>query len=125
MKGVFRLFKRKRHVRRMFAAAFLLIAFIEIGSHVICDSEDIAHFQTLGFCGINHGTTVTIDIPTKQKPRGPSSNLLDEMTIHAVILSDLTAPCCGISYWTSEHVETLARPLSGIYSPPFHPPKLA
>lgn len=115
---------RKRNHRRLLAGVFLLVAFIEIGSHAFADSEDFAHFNTLGFCGINHGAPITIDIPAKQKQRGPSTNLLDEMVIHSVILNDLTSPRCSISYWTSDYVESITRPLSGITDPPFHPPKL-
>lgn len=126
MKRFYRVLKRKRSVRRMLSAAFLIIAFIEIGSHACSDSqEDIAHFETLGFCGINHGTPLTIDVPSKQRQRAPNTNLLDEMIIHSVILNDLTSPRCGISYWTSDYDESLTRLLSGILSPPFHPPKLA
>ena len=111
----------------MLSAAFFVIAFIEIGSHAFLDTEalDPAHFETLGFCGIQHDSPLTLDIPANQKQRGPNSNLLDEMVIHAVILNDLTMPRCGISYWTSEEFESIVRPLSGNLSPPFHPPKLA
>jgi hypothetical protein len=109
----------------MLSAAFLVIAFIEIGSHAFSDDEDLAHFETLGFCGIQHEPPLTLDIPSNQKQRGPNSNLLDEMVIHSVILNDLTLPRCGISYWTSEEFESIVRPLSGNLSLPFHPPKLA
>jgi hypothetical protein len=109
----------------MLSAAFLVIAFVEIGSHAFSDDEDLAHFETLGFCGIQHEPPLQLDIPSNQKQRGPNSNLLDEMVIHSVMLNDLTMPRCGVSYWTSEEFETIARPLSGSLSPPFHPPKLA
>ncbi len=109
----------------MMSAAFLVIAFIEIGSHAFMDSEDLAHFETLGFCGIQHTAPLAVSVPTRQRQRGPNSNLLDEMVIHAVILNDLDTARCGISYWTSEEFESNVRPLSGSLSPPFHPPKLA
>jgi len=115
---------RKRNTRRLLAGAFLLLAMIEVGSHAYADSDDFAHFQTLGFCGINHPPQLAVDIPAKQKQRGPSSDLLDEMMIHAVILNDLSSPGCGISYWTSYYVESIPRPLAGNPSTPFHPPKL-
>jgi hypothetical protein len=124
MKRLFRIIKRKRNLRRVLAVAFILTLFIEIGSHAFSDSEDFAHFQTLGFCGINHAPPLAVDTPAKQKQRGPSSNLLDEMMIHSVMLNDLTSPSCGISYWTSDYVKSVTRPLSGITDPPFHPPKL-
>lgn len=124
MKHFLRLITRKKNRRRLLAGAFLLVAFIEIGSHAFSDSEDFAHFQTLGFCGINHAPPLAVDIPAKQKQRGPSSNLLDEMMIHSVMLNDLTSPGCGISYWTSDYVESITRPLAGNPSTPFHPPKL-
>lgn len=108
----------------MLAGTFLVIAFIEIGSHAFSDSEDLAHFETLGFCGIQHDPAPTVDGPSKQKQRGPNSNLLDEMMIHAAILNDFTTPRCGISYWTSKEYESLVHPLSGNLSLPFHPPKL-
>jgi hypothetical protein len=125
MKRFYRVLRRKRNVRRILAAAFLVIAFIEIGSHVFNDSEDLAHFETLGFCGIQHEPPLAVDSPSRQKQRGPNSNLTDEMVIHAAILNDFAAPRCGISYWTSDHVKSIVRPLFGNLSPPFHPPKLA
>jgi hypothetical protein len=115
---------RKRDRRRLLAAAFLILAMIEIGSHAYSDSGDLAHFQSLGFCGINHPPQLAVDIPAKQKQRGPSSNLLDEMVIHAIILNDISSPSCSVSYWTSEYVESSTRPLAGNPSTPFHPPKL-
>jgi hypothetical protein len=124
MKRLRSIIYRKRNRRRLLAGTFLLIAFIEIGSHGFSDSGDIAHFQTLGFCGINHAPPLAVDIPAKQKHRGPSSNLLDEMVIHAVILNDLSSPRCGISYWTSDFIEAANHPLSAVTDPPFHPPKL-
>src|SRR6478672_2364293 len=100
MKRFFRILRRKRNVRRQMAGVLLLIAFIEIGSHAIMDSQDLDHFQTLGICGLAHNKPLTVDCPTKQKPRGPESNLQDEMMIHAMILNDLTSPRSGISYRT-------------------------
>jgi hypothetical protein len=107
----------------LISAAFLVITFIEISSHAFSDSEDIAHFQALGICGINHGAPITLDVPTKQKQRGPNINPLDEMMTHSVILNDLVAPRRYASYWISDHLGSLTNPLSGLLSPPFHPPK--
>src|SRR5437764_12729143 len=100
MKRYYRFLKRRRNVQRMLAGAFLVLAFVEIGSHAFTDSQDLAHFETLGFCGIQHENLPAVDSPIKHKQRGPESNLLDEMTTHAVILNDLTVPRRGISYWT-------------------------
>src|SRR3954469_22729811 len=125
MKRFYRLLKRKRNVRRMLAAAFVVIAFIEIGSHAFTDTQDIAHFETLGFCGIQHDAPPSVDSPAKQKQRGPNSNLLDEMTTHAVILNHLTFPRTGVSYWTDETTDPILRSLSGSPTIPFHPPKQA
>jgi len=124
MKRLRLLILRKRNRRRLMAAVFFVFALIEIGSHAYADSDDLAHFQTLGFCGINHAPPLAVDIPASQKQRRPSSNLLDEMMIHSIILNDITPPSCGISYWTSDYFESTPRPLSGITNPPFHPPKL-
>jgi hypothetical protein len=124
MKRLHSMVSRKRNRRRLLAGAFLILAFVEIGSHAYSDSGDLTHFQSFGFCGINHAPPVAVDIPAKQKQRGPSSNLLDEMMIHAVILNDLSSPRCGISYWTSDYVESFPHPLAGNPSTPFHPPKL-
>ena len=115
---------RKRNRRRLLAAAFLILAMIEIGSHAYANSDDLAHFQSLGFCGINHPPPLAVDIPAKQRQRGPSSNLLDEMMIHSIILNDLGSPSCAVSYWTSDYVEAITFPLAGSPSTPFHPPKL-
>jgi hypothetical protein len=125
MKRFLRLIRRKRNLRRLMAGAFLIAFFVEIGSHAFIDSYDADHFETLGFCGIQHEAPTAVDVPADHKRRGPESNLMDEMTIHAVILNDLTSPRCGISYWTSEDFEAVIQPLSGSLSPPFHPPKQA
>lgn len=106
------------------AGTFLILAIIEIGSHVYANSDDLAHFETLGFCGINHAPPLAVDIPARQKQRGPSSNLLDEMVIHAVILNDLGSTDRAVSFWTSDYIESVTHPLSGVTHPPFHPPEL-
>jgi hypothetical protein len=115
---------KKRNRRRLMACAFLILAMIEIGSHAFANSDDPTHFQSLGFCGINHAPPLAVDVPARQKQRGPSSNLLDKMVIHAIILNDISSPRCGVSYWKSEYVESITRPLAGSPSTPFHPPKL-
>ena len=125
MKPFYRLIKRRKNVRRLLAGAFIAIAFIEIGLHAFSDSKDLAHFETLGFCGIQHEPPLTADAPTNHKQRGPESNLMDEMTTHAVILNALAVPRAAVSYWTAEEFESIVRPLSGSLSPPFHPPKQA
>jgi len=109
----------------MLAGAFLVLAFVEIGSHAFTDSQDLAHFETLGFCGIQHDNLPAVDSPTKHKQRGPDSNLLDEMTTHAAILTNLTIPRSGISYWTDTGAGSIVRPRSGKLATPFHPPKQA
>jgi hypothetical protein len=125
MRRFYRVVKRKRNVRRILAGAFVLIAFIELGSHAFADSQDIAHFETLGFCGIQHESSLSIDNPAKQKQRNQSSSLLDEMTTHMVVLSALTLPRVSVSYWADDPVETVTHSLSGILATPFHPPKQA
>jgi hypothetical protein len=107
----------------MLGAAFVLIAFIELGSHAFADSQDIAHFETLGFCGIQHGSPLSIDNPAKQKQRNQNSSLLDEMTTHVVVLNALTLPSVSVSYWIDDWVEPVTHSLSGILTTPFHPPK--
>jgi hypothetical protein len=108
----------------MLGGAFLVVAFIEIGSHAFGNPGDLSHFETRGFCGIRHNRQLAVDSSPTQKQRGPSSNLFDELTHHAVILNDLTFPSMSISYWTGESTESVVRPLSGELTPPFHPPKL-
>ena len=125
MKRLYRFALGKLNVRRIFAAAFLVIAFLEIGSHAFTDSQDLAHFDSAGFCGIQHDRPLTLDSTTKHKQRAPESNLLDEMTTHAAILDDLAVPRCGVSCWTDPVADSVIRPLSGNLSTPFHPPKQA
>jgi hypothetical protein len=109
----------------MLACAFVLIAMIELGSHAFADSQDIAHFEQLGFCGIQHESPLSIDNPSKQKQRNQNSSLLDEMTTHVVVLSALTLPRVSVSYWTDEPVESATSALAGNLTTPFHPPKQA
>lgn len=115
---------RKKNRRRLLSAAFLILAMIEIGSHARVGSDDLAHFQNLGFCGINHLPPLAVDIPANQKQRRPSSDLRDELMIHSILLNDLSSPSCGVSYWTSGYFEPSTIPLAGSLSTPFHPPKL-
>ena len=107
----------------MLGIAFVLIVFSEIGSHRINDSEDITHFETLGFCGIQHNLSLAAVGPNKQKQRGPNSDLLDEMTTHAAIPNNLTLLQSRLSYWTDTNPKSNICPLSGNLTTPFHPPK--
>jgi hypothetical protein len=109
----------------MLACAFVLIAFVELGSHAFADSQDIAHFETLGFCGVQHESPLSIDNPAKQKQRNQNSSLLDEMTTHVVVLTALTLPRVSVSYWTAEPVESVTAVLDGSLTTPFHPPRTA
>ena len=124
MDRLYRLIKRKKNVRRLLAAGFLFIAFIEIGSHAFMDSRDPDAIQAMTACSIlPQNTPNKADCPDNQRNRGPESNLMDEMTSHAMILNTMTVPVGGIMYRTGTSVSAVAAPVFRALAPPFHPPE--
>ena len=125
MKSFFRYIKRKRNVRRIAAAAFVLIAVLEMGSHAVIDANTLAVAQGLPGCRVLQNRRTTVDCPDKQKNRGSDSNRMDELTIHAIILNDLTIPTMGTANGSGQSPRNHVYPLTGILAAPFHPPKQA
>ncbi|HTH51363.1 MAG TPA: hypothetical protein VL501_05495 [Pyrinomonadaceae bacterium] len=125
MKVLFRLLKRKSNVRRMLAAAFLFIAFVEMGSHAMIDSQDPNALTEAMACSLAVNMPAKADCPEQRRQRQETKNLLDEMTTHMVVLNSLVVPHSGITYRSLDNYAIAAPPLSRTLAPPFHPPKQA
>jgi hypothetical protein len=123
MKRYCRLFKRKYGVRRFFAGALLLIAFIETASHANVGSHQQAGKDGKAFSDMWHNGHTAADCPFHQKHPGRDSSLKDEITNHVTIAGELTVPLRGALRDEPPiflgNVHTLSRP----FSPPFRPPK--
>lgn len=125
MNRLFRVIKQKRNVRRLLAAGFLLIAFVEMGSHAFMDSRDRDASGALTWCAIFHYTNPGIDCPHKRDHRGPDKSVFDESSHHAVLLTREDLEFAGIAYQTELPAARDAWPLSCSLTPPFYPPKQA
>jgi hypothetical protein len=120
-----RFMRRKRNLRRILAGAFLFIAFVEAGSHAYVDYHRAADATTPNGCRVTENRTTTVDCPDKRKQRSQERNMIDEMTIHAVILNRMSVPTTGRLYDTAVISGSIAGALSGVQDSPFHPPELA
>jgi hypothetical protein len=124
MNRFLRLVKRKKHRRQYIAAAFVIIAFIEMGSHAYTDSHDPAALAALTVCRVEQRTSPVADCPENQKQR-QEKNIMDEMTSHTVLLSGLTLPIRWSTYDTSIVKRAVVHSLFGVLSLPFQPPEQA
>ena len=120
-----RFIRRKRNVRRILAAAFLLIAFIETGSHAYMDYHHAADASLPVGCSFSHNSPTSADCPDKRKQRSQERSMIDEMTIHAVILNGMSMPARGSFFDIAVIYRPVVRPLTGVQDSPFHPPELA
>ena len=109
----------------MLSGAFLLIAFIEMGSHAFMDSQDFAAIDDLTVCRVTQDAFPRSDCPDKRQQRQETKNLLDEMTSHCMILTGMVVPHTGIMYRTISAEPKADYPLARALTPPFHPPKQA
>ena len=109
----------------MLSGAFLLIAFAELGSHVIMDAQGNDLSAELTACRLSETQSPKADCPEQRRQQQETKNLLDEMTTHMVVLNELTMPHSGIMYRTPDSYLSHSHTLSGEPSLPFHPPKQA
>ena len=125
MKRLFRLAKRKRNVRRAIAAMFLFVFLLEMGSHVMSDSQDPNAVTEAMSCSLDENLPARADCPEQRRQRQEAKDLLDEMTTHVVVLNSLTVPHSGIMYRTPANYAFQTEPVSTDIAPPFHPPEQA
>ena len=109
----------------MLSAGFLLIAFIEMGSHAFMDSQDFAAIDDLTVCRVTQDAFPRADCPDKRQQRQETKNLLDEMTSHCMILTGMIVPHTGIMYRTISAELSQGEVPARTLEPPFHPPKQA
>jgi len=117
--------KDRRKVRRLLAATFLMLAFLDLSSHALTDSRDASGSQT--WCIKFHYTHPEIDCPHKRDHQSPDKYSFDEASHLAVLLTqdDLRAPS-GISYRSEAPVSyPKSLFLSRSLEPPIQPPKQA
>ncbi|MBV9242442.1 MAG: hypothetical protein JO314_10585 [Acidobacteria bacterium] len=123
MKRLYRLATRKRNTRRLLAAMFLFVFFIEMGSHVLIDSQDSNAVTEAISCSLDDNVPARADCPEQRRQQQETKNLLDEMTTHVVVLNSLTVPHSGILYRTPTNFHTDATFTTRSLTPPFHPPE--
>ena len=123
MKRLFRLAKRKKNVRRAIATMFLIVFLVEMGSHVMIDSQDPNALTEAVSCSLDESIPARADCPEQRRQQQESKNLLDEMTTHMVVLNDFTVPHSGIIYRTGANYAPQTAPISTDLAPPFHPPE--
>jgi len=125
MKRLFRLAKRKKNIRRAIAAMFLFVFLVEMGSHVMVDSQDPNAVTEVISCSLDENLPARADCPEQRRQRQEAKDLLDEMTTHVVVLNSLTVPHSGIMYRTPANYVTSDRIVTRSVAPPFHPPEQA
>jgi len=123
MKRLFRIIKRKRNVRRLLAAMFLVVFAVELASHVLIDSQDPNAMTEAASCSLNENIPARADCPEQRRQQQETKNLLDEMTTHMVILNNLTVPHSGIMYRTPASFAPEDSIVDRSLAPPFHPPE--
>ena len=126
MNRLFRLIKRKKNVRRMLAAMFLFVFFVEMASHVLIDSQRPDALTAAITCSLEENVPDRADCPERRRQQQETKNMMDEMTTHVVIVvSSLMIPHSGIMYHTGTNYGSTPIATSRELSPPFHPPKQA
>ena len=125
MKRLYRLAKRKRNVRRALAAMFLFVFLVEMGSHVMIDSQDANAMTEAASCSLDENIPARADCPDQRRQRQEAKDLMDEMTTHVVVLNNLVIPHSGIMYRTPTSYSTNERIVTRSVAPPFHPPELS
>lgn len=123
MKRLFRLAKRKRNIRRAIATMFLFVFLVEMGSHVVVDSQDPNAMTEAASCSLDENIPARADCPEQRRQQQETKNLLDEMTTHMVVLNTLTVPHSGVMYRTGTNYAFQIAPVSTDLTPPFHPPE--
>jgi hypothetical protein len=109
----------------MLAAAFLFVAFAEMGSHVLIDSQDPHALTEALACSIAENMPAKADCPEQRRQRQETKNLLDEMTTHIAVLNSLVVPHSGISFLSPDNYAAGADLVTRALATPFHPPKQA
>lgn len=109
----------------MLAAAFLFVAFVEMGSHALIDSQDPHALTEALACSLAQDMPAKADCPEQRRQRQETKNLLDEMTTHVAVLNSLVVPHSGIAYLSIDNFKAAADFVSRAATPPFHPPEQA
>ena len=107
----------------MIAAMFLFVFMIEMGSHMLIDSQDPNAVTEVGVCEISEKIPDRVDCPEQRRQRQETKNILDEMTTHVVVLNSLTVPHAGRMYDTGSNYASTLGDISRSLTPPFRPPK--
>ncbi|MEP6703402.1 MAG: hypothetical protein ABJB34_01225, partial [Acidobacteriota bacterium] len=114
-----RLVRRKR-IARLVAAAFLMIAFFELGSHGIIASGNPNAWD---WCKTLHTTSPSADCPHKRHQPGPQNNPNTEIAYPLIVVNELELPVPDPFIDTPEVIYTNAHALSRPLAAPFRPPK--
>lgn len=120
MTGLFGLTERRRNARWLLAAAFLSVAFIDLGSHALTISTD-----GNAWCTPFHSRNSGIDCPHKRDHRTPEKNTFDETTLLTLEADVDPREPVSIVYQGELPVGPNVRLVTRSLDPPFQPPKLS
>ena len=109
----------------MLAAMFLFVAFVEMGSHALIDSQDPNAVASALACSVTENVPAKADCPEQRRQRQETKDLLDEMTTHMVVLNSMVVPHSGRLFTTGANYALRADASSNDLTPPFHPPELS
>lgn len=116
----------KNRFRHYVAVSFLLVAFIEMGSHAIMDNHDAFMSEHTGNCQFSETLPPSVDCKDGRRSRRPqSNNLLDELMHHSVLLNSWNVLQNGPVYRAAAIESSGFRLVSRPLEPPFNPPKHA
>ncbi|HEY2846822.1 MAG TPA: hypothetical protein VGI80_03330 [Pyrinomonadaceae bacterium] len=125
MKRIYRLAKRKKNICRMLAAMFLFVFLLEMGSHVMIDSQDQNAVTQAASCSLDENVPARADCPDQRRQRQETKDLMDEMTTHVMLLNTMVIPHSGVMYRTGTNYAFGTVHVSTDIKPPFHPPELS
>jgi hypothetical protein len=115
--------KRKWNVPALLAAGFLIIMFVEIGSHATLNCQRQAGSGgSSNWCEVLHQLYPSADCPHKNRPGSTQKNLLDETSHHTALVYSIEFFVKGAVYTpdslTNENVSGLDRPNVPLFQPP-------
>ena len=117
---------RKRSIKRAVALGFLVVMFIELGSHALPGSDVTAHnIPGWSTCYLLHQTSPSADCPHKRHPFGPESAAMDQVSHHWVLAPEISFAIRGIVYKSPGIERDVVSDITRALSPPLHPPKQA
>ena len=113
-------------MKRALALGFLVVMFIELGSHVL-PGHDVTAQSIPGWstCYLLHQASPSADCPHKRHPFGPESAAIDQVSHHWVLVPEISFVVTGMVYQTPGIDRAVVSDIQRAVSPPLLPPKQA